>query len=156
SVSTAGMFKSKSGTDKEPHLKPSRRSMPCIAQSQTHPQHLNKQTSEQQQQSPVQPLPPDSEDSCTIDTEQQRDSTRDTYTDDSEHGAYDCRTDQSLLIQHKLSRQKQASRKSQKNKEDLLNREKHVFDKFPVDPGKNPGRDNAMLSEGDSQGLPLK
>lgn len=31
---------------------------------------------------------------------------KDTYTDDSEHGNYDARTDQSLLIQNKLTRQK--------------------------------------------------
>ncbi|XP_075693113.1 anoctamin-3 isoform X2 [Rhinoderma darwinii] len=121
----AGMFKSKSGTDKEHQLKPSRRSMPCLAQSQTHPQHLNKQSTVIQQNR-VQPQP-DSEESSAIDVEPQQDSTRDTYTDDSEHGTYDCRTDQSLLIQHKLNRQKQVSRKSQKCKEDLTNREKLKF-----------------------------
>ncbi|XP_075693112.1 anoctamin-3 isoform X1 [Rhinoderma darwinii] len=120
-----GMFKSKSGTDKEHQLKPSRRSMPCLAQSQTHPQHLNKQSTVIQQNR-VQPQP-DSEESSAIDVEPQQDSTRDTYTDDSEHGTYDCRTDQSLLIQHKLNRQKQVSRKSQKCKEDLTNREKLKF-----------------------------
>lgn len=31
---------------------------------------------------------------------------KDPYTDDSEHGNYDVRTDQSLLIQNKLTRQK--------------------------------------------------
>ncbi|XP_069596432.1 anoctamin-3 isoform X2 [Ranitomeya imitator] len=120
-----GMFKSKSGTDKEHQLKPSRRSMPCLAQSQTHPQHLNKQSSVLQYNR-VQPQP-DSEGSSAVDVEPQQDSTRDTYTDDSEHGTYDCRTDQSLLIQHKLNRQKQASRKSQKSKEDTMNREKQRF-----------------------------
>ncbi|KAM4018364.1 anoctamin-3 isoform 5-T5 [Anomaloglossus baeobatrachus] len=120
-----GMFKSKSGTDKEHQLKPSRRSMPCLAQSQTHPQHLNKQSSVLQQNK-VQPQP-DSEGSSAVDAEPQQDSTRDTYTDDSEHGTYDCRTDQSLLIQHKLNRQKQASRKSQKCKEESMNREKQRF-----------------------------
>ncbi|KAM4018361.1 anoctamin-3 isoform 2-T2 [Anomaloglossus baeobatrachus] len=121
----SGMFKSKSGTDKEHQLKPSRRSMPCLAQSQTHPQHLNKQSSVLQQNK-VQPQP-DSEGSSAVDAEPQQDSTRDTYTDDSEHGTYDCRTDQSLLIQHKLNRQKQASRKSQKCKEESMNREKQRF-----------------------------
>ncbi|XP_073429978.1 anoctamin-3 isoform X1 [Dendrobates tinctorius] len=120
-----GMFKSKSGTDKEHQLKPSRRSMPCLAQSQTHPQHLNKQSSVLQHNR-VQPQP-DSEGSSAVDVEPQQDSTRDTYTDDSEHGTYDGRTDQSLLIQHKLNRQKQASRKSPKCKEDTMNREKHRF-----------------------------
>ncbi|KAG9475741.1 hypothetical protein GDO78_003906 [Eleutherodactylus coqui] len=119
------MFKSKSGTDKEHQLKPSRRSMPCLAQSQTHPQHLNKQSTALLQNR-VQPQP-DSEGSSAIDAEPLQDSTRDTYTDDSEHGTYDCRTDQSLLIQHKLNRQKQASRKSQKSKEDTVSREKQRF-----------------------------
>ncbi|XP_009693233.1 PREDICTED: LOW QUALITY PROTEIN: anoctamin-3-like, partial [Cariama cristata] len=35
---------------------------------------------------------------------------KDTYTDDSEHGNYDTRTDQSLLIQNKLTRQKTETR----------------------------------------------
>lgn len=123
SCNTSGMFKSKSGTDKEHQLKPSRRSMPCLAQSQTHPQNLNKQSTAHNR---VQPQL-DSEGSSAIDVEPQQDSTKDTYTDDSEHGTYDCRTDQSLLIQHKLNRQKQASRKSQKSKEDSMNREKQRF-----------------------------
>eukprot|EP00079_Xenopus_tropicalis_P035066 XP_017948837.1 PREDICTED: anoctamin-3 [Xenopus tropicalis] len=106
-----GMFKSKSGTDKVHQMKPSRRSMPCLAQSQTDPQHLNKHTTVQNR---VQPQPV-SEGATESDLEQNRDSTKDTYTDDSEHGAYDSRTDQSLLIQHKLTRQKQGSRKSQKD-----------------------------------------
>ncbi|KAE8607112.1 hypothetical protein XENTR_v10011019 [Xenopus tropicalis] len=125
-----GMFKSKSGTDKVHQMKPSRRSMPCLAQSQTDPQHLNKHTTVQNR---VQPQPV-SEGATESDLEQNRDSTKDTYTDDSEHGAYDSRTDQSLLIQHKLTRQKQGSRKSQKSKEDLLNKEKHIFERFPTAP----------------------
>ncbi|XP_075423397.1 anoctamin-3 isoform X2 [Ascaphus truei] len=122
-----GMFKSKSGTEKEHQLNPSRGSMPCLAQSQTHPQHLNKHSS-LHQQNRVQPQPV-SEGSSAVDVEQQKDSARDTYTDESEHGTYDCRTDQSLLIQHKLSTQKQASRKSQKLicKEDSLGRERPIF-----------------------------
>ncbi|MEE6499042.1 hypothetical protein FKM82_003294 [Ascaphus truei] len=121
------MFKSKSGTEKEHQLNPSRGSMPCLAQSQTHPQHLNKHSS-LHQQNRVQPQPV-SEGSSAVDVEQQKDSARDTYTDESEHGTYDCRTDQSLLIQHKLSTQKQASRKSQKLicKEDSLGRERPIF-----------------------------
>ncbi|XP_063800407.1 anoctamin-3 isoform X5 [Pseudophryne corroboree] len=130
SCNPPGMFKSKSGTDKEHQLKPSRRSMPCLAQSQTHPQHLNKQSSVHQQNK-VQPQPV-SEGSAAIDVEQQRDSTKDTYTDESEHGTYDCRTDQSLLIQHELDRQKQTSRKSQKCKEESVNREKQIFERVPA------------------------
>ncbi|XP_041416793.1 anoctamin-3 isoform X2 [Xenopus laevis] len=125
-----GMFKSKSGTDKVHQMKPSRRSMPCLAQSQTHPQHLNKHTSVQNR---VQAQPV-SEGTTESDLEQHRDSTKETYTDDSEHGAYDSRTDQSLLIQQILTSQKQGSRKSQKSKEDLLNTDKHIFERFPTKP----------------------
>ncbi|OCT81800.1 hypothetical protein XELAEV_18024308mg [Xenopus laevis] len=124
------MFKSKSGTDKVHQMKPSRRSMPCLAQSQTHPQHLNKHTSVQNR---VQAQPV-SEGTTESDLEQHRDSTKETYTDDSEHGAYDSRTDQSLLIQQILTSQKQGSRKSQKSKEDLLNTDKHIFERFPTKP----------------------
>ncbi|XP_063294358.1 anoctamin-3 isoform X2 [Pelobates fuscus] len=131
----SGMFKSKSGTEKENQLKPSQRSMPCLAQSQTHPQHLNKQSSIHQQNQ-VQPQPV-SEGSSAIDVEQQKDLAKDTYTDESEHGAYDGRTDQSLLIQHKLSRQKQSSRKSQKCKEETMTKEKRIFERFPTDTGQS-------------------
>ncbi|CAH2326157.1 anoctamin-3 isoform X2 [Pelobates cultripes] len=127
------MFKSKSGTEKENQLKPSQRSMPCLAQSQTHPQHLNKQSSIHQQNR-VQPV---SEGSSAINVEQQKDLAKDTYTDESEHGAYDGRTDQSLLIQHKLSRQKQSSRKSQKCKEETMTKEKRIFERFPTDTGQS-------------------
>ncbi|KAG8438217.1 hypothetical protein GDO86_008779 [Hymenochirus boettgeri] len=143
------MFKSKSGTDKEYQLNPSRRSMPCLAQSQTHPQHLNKHSTLHQQNNRVQPQPV-SEGMTESDLEQLRDSTKDTYTDDSELGAYDSRTDQSLLIQHKLTRQKQGSRKSQKSKEDLVNRDKHVFEKFPRDSLQNE------MTNPTSQGLFFK
>uniref|UniRef100_A0A8C5PCK2 Anoctamin n=1 Tax=Leptobrachium leishanense TaxID=445787 RepID=A0A8C5PCK2_9ANUR len=142
--SLQSMFKSKSGTEKENQLKPSQRSMPCLAQSHTHPQHLNKQSSIHQQNR-VQPQPV-SEGSSAIDVEQQKDSTKDTYTDESEHGTYDGRTDQSLLIQHKLSRQKQGSRKSQKCKEETMSKEKQDFEKFPADPRQNEV--NPVLSLG--------
>ncbi|KAM8939067.1 anoctamin-3 isoform 2-T2 [Pelodytes ibericus] len=135
------MFKSKSGTEKENQLKPSRRSMPCLAQSQTHPQNLNKQST-LHQPNQVQPV---SEGSLAIDIEQQKDSTKDTYTDDSEQGPYDSRTDQSLLIQHNLSPQKQGSRKSQKCKEETMNKEKHIFERFPADTGQKQATSVASL-----------
>ncbi|XP_053305139.1 anoctamin-3 [Spea bombifrons] len=138
-----GMFKSKSGTEKENQLKPSRRSMPCLAQSQTHPQHLNKHST-LHQQNKVQPQPV-SEGSSAINVEHLTDSTKDTYTDESEHGVYDYRTDQSLLIQHKLSRQKQGSRKSQKCKEESMNKEKRIFERFPADTGQNEMNSVASL-----------
>uniref|UniRef100_A0A663MEQ2 Anoctamin n=1 Tax=Athene cunicularia TaxID=194338 RepID=A0A663MEQ2_ATHCN len=45
SISSYGMNTSKSETVKDHPLKPSRRSMPCLAQSQTHPQSLSKHSS---------------------------------------------------------------------------------------------------------------
>ncbi|XP_048804208.1 anoctamin-3 isoform X1 [Lagopus muta] len=128
----SGMNTSKSETVKEHPLKPSRRSMPCLAQSQTHPQSLSKHSSFLQPNR-VQPQPLSAGTStATVDVVSERakvmetlennllklSSTeysdpfleigkdKDTYTDDSEHGNYDVRTDQSLLIQNKLTRQK--------------------------------------------------
>lgn len=50
------MNTSRSETVKEPPLKPSRRSLPCLAQSQTHPQSLSKHSSFLQSNQ-VMPLP---------------------------------------------------------------------------------------------------
>uniref|UniRef100_A0A8C4VK26 Anoctamin n=1 Tax=Gopherus evgoodei TaxID=1825980 RepID=A0A8C4VK26_9SAUR len=44
-LDVSGMNTSRSETVKEPPLKPSRRSMPCLAQSQTHPHSLSKHSS---------------------------------------------------------------------------------------------------------------
>lgn len=44
-LTSSGMNTSKSEMVKEHSLKPSRRSMPCLAQSQTHPQSLSKHSS---------------------------------------------------------------------------------------------------------------
>ncbi|KAM6133209.1 anoctamin-3 isoform 3-T3 [Phoenicopterus ruber ruber] len=131
-----GMNTSKSETVKEHPLKPSRRSMPCLAQSQTHPQSLSKHSSflqpnRVQPQPRPQPLSAGTS-TATVDVVSERAKVmetlennliklsnteysdpfldvgkdKDTYTDDSEHGNYDARTDQSLLIQNKLTRQK--------------------------------------------------
>nr|XP_033783936.1 anoctamin-3-like [Geotrypetes seraphini]XP_033783937.1 anoctamin-3-like [Geotrypetes seraphini] len=98
------MNTSRSETSKDHSLKSSRRSMPCLAQSQTHPQNLNKHSS-WLQPNRISPQPLSAE-SPEIHAEQERETGRDTCTDDSEHGGYDSRTDQSLLIQQKLNRQK--------------------------------------------------
>ncbi|XP_069078056.1 anoctamin-3 isoform X2 [Pleurodeles waltl] len=110
-----GMNTSRSGTDREETLKPSaRRSMPCLAQSQTHPQHLSKHSS-LHQPNQIQPQPLVAE-PASESTTQDKDPVKDTYTDDSEQGSYDCRTDQHLLIRHKLNKQKpECKSKSQKN-----------------------------------------
>ncbi|XP_015271962.1 PREDICTED: anoctamin-3-like [Gekko japonicus] len=130
------MNTSKSETVKEPPLKPSRRSLPCLAQSQTHPHSLSKHSSFLQPNR-VQPQPVSAGASTTtIDVVSERAKVmetlennllklsnteysdpflglgreKDTYTDDSEHGNYDSRTDQSLLIQSTPTKQKTESR----------------------------------------------
>ncbi|XP_029438253.1 anoctamin-3 isoform X2 [Rhinatrema bivittatum] len=107
-----GMNTSKSETSKDHSLKPSRRSMPCLAQSQTHPQNLNKH-SLLHQPNRVQPQAVGAGSSAVSETHE-RDTGKDTYTDDSEHGTYDSRTDQSLLIQQKLRQKTEPRNKSQK------------------------------------------
>ncbi|XP_075783876.1 anoctamin-3 isoform X7 [Pelodiscus sinensis] len=130
----AGMNTSRSETVKEPPLKPSRRSMPCLAQSQTHPHCLSKHSSFLQSnriQPQSRPLSAGTS-TATVNVVSERTKVmetlennllklsnteysdpfldigkdKDTYTDDSEHGNYDSRTDQSLLIQNTLTRQK--------------------------------------------------
>ncbi|XP_056210907.1 anoctamin-3 isoform X2 [Falco biarmicus] len=146
----AGMNTSKSETVKEHPLKPSRRSMPCLAQSQTHPQSLSKHSSFLQPNC-VQPQPRPQPlsagtSTATVDVVSERAKVmetlennllklsnteysdpfldtgkdKDTYTDDSEHGNYDARTDQSLLIQNKLTRQKTEPRTKSSLKADAM------------------------------------
>ncbi|KAK2527330.1 hypothetical protein Q9966_010420, partial [Columba livia] len=143
-----GMNTSKSETVKDHPLKPSRRSMPCLAQSQTHPQSLSKHSSflqpnRVQPQPRPQPLSAGTS-TTTVDVVSERAKVmetlennllklsnteysdpfvdigkdKDTYTDDSEHGNYDARTDQSLLIQNKLIRQKTETRSKSSLKTD--------------------------------------
>ncbi|KAF1435830.1 Anoctamin-3, partial [Spheniscus demersus] len=145
-----GMNTSKSETVKEHPLKPSRRSMPCLAQSQTHPQSLSKHSSflqpnRVQPQPRPQPLSAGTS-TATVDVVSERAKVmetlennllklsnteysdpfldigkdKDTYTDDSEHGNYDARTDQSLLIQNKLTRQKTEPRTKSSLKTDAM------------------------------------
>uniref|UniRef100_A0A8D0GCK5 Anoctamin n=1 Tax=Sphenodon punctatus TaxID=8508 RepID=A0A8D0GCK5_SPHPU len=128
------MNTSKSETVKEPPLKPSRRSMPCLAQSQTHPQSLSKHSSFLQPnriQPQLQPHPLSAGTStATVDVVSERahllfcfpsdiGKEKDTYTDDSEHGNYDSRTDQSLLIQNTPTRQKPEPRTKSSLKNDM-------------------------------------
>ncbi|KAI6068303.1 Anoctamin [Aix galericulata] len=145
-----GMNTSKSETVKEHPLQPSRRSLPCLAQSQTHPQSLSKHSSflqpnRVQPQPRPQPLSAGTS-TATVDVVSERAKVmetlennliklsnteysdpfldvgkdKDTYTDDSEHGNYDVRTDQSLLIQNKLARQKTEPRTKSSLKTDAM------------------------------------
>ncbi|XP_005995135.2 anoctamin-3 [Latimeria chalumnae] len=133
-----GMNTSISGIIKEQSLKPSRRSMPCLAQSKTHPQHLNKLSSYHSNQ--IQPQPLSAGTSYVHITSEKgqllkrlfsnlsniklsghqiltpvsfvsTDERKETYTDESEQATtYDSRTDQHLLIKSKLNRQKPETR----------------------------------------------
>uniref|UniRef100_A0A8D2IUY7 Anoctamin n=1 Tax=Varanus komodoensis TaxID=61221 RepID=A0A8D2IUY7_VARKO len=122
---TPCMNTSKSETVKEPPLKPSRRSLPCLAQSQTHPHSLSKHSSFLQPnrvQPQPQPQPVSAGTSTTtVDVVSERDIGRekDTYTDDSEHGNYDSRTDQSLLIKNTPTKQKPEPRTKSSLKNDM-------------------------------------
>ncbi|XP_070618034.1 anoctamin-3 isoform X1 [Erythrolamprus reginae] len=153
----SGMNTSRSETVKEPPLKPSRRSLPCLAQSQTHPQSLSKHSSflqsnqvmplpQPQLPSQPQPQPVIAEaSSATANVVSERAKVmetlennllklsnteycdpfldigkeKDTYTDDSEHGNYDSRTDESLLIKSTPTRQKPEPRTKSSLKNDM-------------------------------------
>ncbi|XP_028650048.1 anoctamin-3 [Erpetoichthys calabaricus] len=92
-----GMHTSISQIIKDKTLKPSRRSLPCLAQSQTHPQNLNRTLSlhpaDQIQSKPV------SAGSSTVNVPCKKGGGKDVYIEEAEHTTYDSRTDQSLLIQ---------------------------------------------------------
>nr|XP_020646071.1 anoctamin-3 [Pogona vitticeps] len=142
-----GMNTSKSETVKEPPLKPSRRSLPCLAQSQTHPHSLSKHSSFLQPNR-VQPQPQPvsaGASTTTVNVVSERAKVmetlennllklsnteysdpfldigreKDIYTDDSEHGNYDSRTDQSLLIKSTPTRQKTEPRTKSSLKNDM-------------------------------------
>ncbi|XP_033913706.3 anoctamin-3 isoform X1 [Acipenser ruthenus] len=98
-----GMHTSISEIIKDKTLRPSRRSMPCLPQSQTHPQNLNKLSLHQPSQ--TQPQAKSAEPS-SVNISCEKDGGKDVYIDESEQGNYDFRTDQSLLIQKTLNRPK--------------------------------------------------
>ncbi|XP_026858975.2 anoctamin-3 isoform X2 [Electrophorus electricus] len=97
-----GMHNSISEILKEKTLKPSRRSLPCLAQSQTHPQNLNHFLSV-----PLSPEPKATENnhsvsaSCTHITPPPTDSSKDQHVVETETRTYESRADESLLIQQK-------------------------------------------------------
>ncbi|XP_036399069.1 anoctamin-3 [Megalops cyprinoides] len=97
-----GMHTSISEILKEKSLKPSRRSLPCLAQSRTHPQNLNHILSVPLNPEPSS-KPRSASPSCT-DISHQTEGGKDLYAEESEAGAYDCRTDQSLLIKKHVTR----------------------------------------------------
>ncbi|KAF3688728.1 Anoctamin-3 Transmembrane protein 16C [Channa argus] len=108
-----GMHTSISEILKEKSLKPSRRSLPCLAQSQTHPINLNHFLSV--------PLSPDSkpavEDlsqsistSCSLLPPQTADDGKDNYVEESEVTTHDTRPDESILVHKPVARAKLGAR----------------------------------------------
>ncbi|KAF7224248.1 anoctamin-3 isoform X3 [Nothobranchius furzeri] len=97
---------------KEKSLKPSRRSLPCLAQSQTHPINLNHFLSV-----PLSPDPkPDVEDlsqsistSCSLLPPQTKD-VKDTYVEETEVSTNETRADPTFLLQKPISRAKLGTR----------------------------------------------
>ncbi|XP_042571730.1 anoctamin-3-like [Cyprinus carpio] len=106
----AGMHTSISEILKEKTLKSSRRSLPCLAQSQTHPQNLNHFLSV-----PLSPEPKtythNVSASCTHITPRPTDTSQDVYTEEREVAEFEPKTDETLLVQQKpVSRAKLEAR----------------------------------------------
>lgn len=102
-----GMHTSISEILKEKSLKPSRRSLPCLAQSQTHPINLNHFLSV-----PISPEPkPEVEGlsqsistSCSLLPPQTAEDGKDHYVEESEVSACETRADESFLLQKPVTR----------------------------------------------------
>nr|XP_015194133.1 PREDICTED: anoctamin-3 [Lepisosteus oculatus] len=90
---------------REKTVRPSRRSLPCLVQSQTHPQSLNRVLSVHPA-GQVTAQPPSTSPSVDNVAYGKADVGKDLYTEESEQGTYDSRTDQSLLIQKTTIRSK--------------------------------------------------
>ncbi|KAG7280991.1 hypothetical protein CRUP_016623, partial [Coryphaenoides rupestris] len=108
-----GMHNSISEILKEKTLKPTRRSLPCLAQSQTHPLNLNHFLSV-----PLSPDPPKPEPerlaqsistSCSLLPPQPEEGKK-LYVEESESRTYEARADQSFLIQKPVPRAKLEAR----------------------------------------------
>ncbi|XP_016394053.1 anoctamin-3-like [Sinocyclocheilus rhinocerous] len=105
-----GMHTSISEILKEKTLKSSRRSLPCLAQSQTHPQNLNHFLSV-----PLSPEPKtythNVSASCTHITPPPTDTSQDVYMEEREAGEFEPKTDETLHVQQKpVSRAKLEAR----------------------------------------------
>ncbi|XP_019712528.1 anoctamin-3 isoform X2 [Hippocampus comes] len=109
---TSGMHTSISEILKEKSLKPSRRSLPCLAQSQTHPINLNHFLSVPLSPEPkaqVEVLSQSISTSCSLLPPQTEDD-KDEYTEESEATACEARIDGSLLPRKPSTRAKLEAR----------------------------------------------
>ncbi|XP_008410263.1 anoctamin-3 isoform X2 [Poecilia reticulata] len=108
-----GMHTSISEILKEKSLKPSRRSLPCLAQSQTHPINLNHFLSV-----PLSPEPkPDLDDlsqsistSCSLLPPQTAEDVKDSYIEETEVSTCETRANPTFLLQKPVSRAKLGTR----------------------------------------------
>ncbi|XP_027898443.1 anoctamin-3 isoform X1 [Xiphophorus couchianus] len=108
-----GMHTSISEILKEKSLKPSRRSLPCLAQSQTHPINLNHFLSV-----PLSPDPkPDLDDlsqsistSCSLLPPQTAEDVKDSYIEETEVSTCETRANPTILLQKPVSRVKLGTR----------------------------------------------
>ncbi|CAG5957893.1 anoctamin-3 isoform 5-T5 [Menidia menidia] len=107
-----GMHTSISEILKEKSLKPSRRSLPCLAQSQTHPINLNHFLSVPLSPDPkpeVEGLSQSISTSCSL-LPPQTEDVKDNYVEESEVSTCQTKADQSFLLQKPVSRAKLAAR----------------------------------------------
>ncbi|XP_019712527.1 anoctamin-3 isoform X1 [Hippocampus comes] len=110
---TSGMHTSISEILKEKSLKPSRRSLPCLAQSQTHPINLNHFLSVPLSPEPkaqVEVLSQSISTSCSLLPPQTAEDDKDEYTEESEATACEARIDGSLLPRKPSTRAKLEAR----------------------------------------------
>ncbi|KAM4572661.1 anoctamin-3 isoform 2-T2 [Odontesthes bonariensis] len=108
-----GMHTSISEILKEKSLKPSRRSLPCLAQSQTHPINLNHFLSVPLSPDPkpeVEGLSQSISTSCSLLPPQIAEDVKDNYIEESEVSTCQTRADQSFLLQKPVSRAKLEAR----------------------------------------------
>ncbi|XP_019712529.1 anoctamin-3 isoform X3 [Hippocampus comes] len=108
-----GMHTSISEILKEKSLKPSRRSLPCLAQSQTHPINLNHFLSVPLSPEPkaqVEVLSQSISTSCSLLPPQTAEDDKDEYTEESEATACEARIDGSLLPRKPSTRAKLEAR----------------------------------------------
>ncbi|XP_061532017.1 anoctamin-3 [Phycodurus eques] len=110
---TSGMHTSISEILKEKSLKPSRRSLPCLVQSQTHPVNLNHFLSVPLSPDPkaqVEVLTQSISTSCSLLPPQTAENSKDEYTEESETRAWETRIDGSLLPRKPSTRAKREAR----------------------------------------------
>uniref|UniRef100_A0A3P8V6H3 Anoctamin dimerisation domain-containing protein n=1 Tax=Cynoglossus semilaevis TaxID=244447 RepID=A0A3P8V6H3_CYNSE len=103
----SGMHTSISEILKEKSLKPSRRSLPCLAQSQTHPINLNHFLSvplSPESKTEVEGLSQAISTSCSLLSPQTADDVKDHYTEESEVTTCETRADESSPLQKPVTR----------------------------------------------------